>query len=100
MARDIPLIWAFGKSEYFFGRGWTTTTAGSVICPSGNRLQPLAPHNRGGHQERATLPNFSPLPRSKPILSGWEHPRGDDGARHQNCRQTSQKATPHESDNE
>jgi hypothetical protein len=29
-AEDIQLIWVFGKSEYFFERGWTL---GAIDCP-------------------------------------------------------------------
>src|SRR3984957_12007982 len=32
MAEDIQVIWVFGKTEYFFKRGWT---AHSLVCPSG-----------------------------------------------------------------
>jgi hypothetical protein len=35
---NIGLIWIFGKSEYFFRRGWTLVLLEAhLICPSGNR---------------------------------------------------------------
>jgi hypothetical protein len=35
MARNIELIWVFGKSEYFFQRHWTRRrVAHEVICPT------------------------------------------------------------------
>ena len=40
-ATDIKLIWLFGKSEYFFERGWTAKLMNGLICPSDHICQPL-----------------------------------------------------------
>jgi len=36
MAMDIVVIWVFGKSEYFFVRGWTGNSQNSPSGKSGN----------------------------------------------------------------
>jgi hypothetical protein len=33
---DIQVIWVFGKTEYFFRRGWTRITEGSLSGKSGD----------------------------------------------------------------
>jgi hypothetical protein len=49
---DIKVIWAFGKPEYFFKRGWTTKLMDGLICPSGTSASHFRSTPRTGHLRR------------------------------------------------
>jgi hypothetical protein len=64
-ARDIQLIWVFGKPEYFFKRGWT---AASTNCLTGKSVRSLhlAPRaGRGRSRSAAKAPGEGKHPHPR-----------------------------------